>query len=1019
MCAARPTADPKVARLIEEAVALHRAGNLEGAELAYRRVLKRNPRDPDSLHLLGVVRGQRGDPQEGATHIKRALALRDDFPDAHMNLALILWQNLGDPDAAERHVRRALHYRKTPTNYNQLGNLLRARGRHDEALAAFRGAMESDPRNPEGYLIYARALRMTNDAATMLQVAEAGLKIAPQHPVLHLMTSEAFFALGRLKEGWHAYRWRFHSAENRIPPKAYQLPMWSGEALADRAILVWTEQGPGDEIMYASMFADVIAAAKRCVIQCSARLAPIMRRSFPGTEIFDRDLTAEELEGLDVQSPAGSLGEWLRLSFADFPRRNSYLKADEPLRDALRAKYEAGSSRPLVVGIAWKSAVVIGAAEKSVDLLSWGPILQVPGITFVNLQYGDCALELEEARKGFGAHIVQDATIDPLRDMDAFAAQVAAMDLVVTSSNTAAHVAGALGVPALCMLSTALGRGRRWYWFAEHPDCPWYPSVRRLNQRRDGEWLEVIRDVGLALVDDVAARGVAVATHLRAVAKAFAEIQRAEDAQAYYLRLAAEEGSAAPSYLAVADLKIAALDAEGAFEFLDRAIAADPTFVEAYNTKGVVLGRLNRFDDAIAVYKTGLAQNERSPELHNSLGIALSKLGRGEEALHHFGEALACAGGLSAAARDSIALNYSGALDAAGRTDEAITMLNEIIGRNPGDVDAHYNLSRHLLAVGRLSEGWPEFEWRLKRPNVFPYYETFPHVKRWSGEDLAGKRLLIWTEQGIGDQILTASMVPDAIDVAEHVTVLTTARLVPLFRRSFPKASVDELQKPLPKSALDPRLSFQMSISDLGRAFRPDLASFPSRPRYLKADEEHTRALRSRYQGLHPDKLIVGIAWSSHGNPEMGWLKSNNLEAWGPILTTPGIVFVNLQYGDCAAEIARVRDRLGIEIFTDPKVDALRDMDTFAAQVAAMDLVISTSNSAVHCAGGLGVPTWVLAPEGRGRHWYWFKNRDVSPWYPSLRFVQGARDGGWDSIIARCGQDLGAWMHTRRKIGNS
>jgi len=485
------------------------------------------------------------------------------------------------------------------------------------------------------------------------------------------------------------------------------------------------------------------------------------------------------------------------------------------------------------------------------------------------------------------------------------------------------------------------------------------------------------------------------------------------------LRLASEPGSAAAAFLAIADLRIAALDADGAFAFLDRAIAADPTFSEAYNTKGSVLSRLNRFDDAIDVYKAGLAHSARAPELHNSLGIALSKLGRGDDALHHFAQALACAGDLSAAARDSISLNYSGALDAVGRTDEAIMKLGEIIGRSPGDVDAHYNLSRHLLSVGRLSEGWKEFEWRLKRPNVFPYYETFPHLKRWNGEELAGKRVLIWTEQGIGDQILTASMIPDAIDAAEHVTVLTTGRLVPLFRRSFPKASVEELQKPLPRSALDPRLSFQMSMSDLGRAFRPSLESFPPRLRYLKADEARTRALRRRYQDIHPDRLIVGIAWSSRGNPEMGWLKSNNLEAWGPILTTPGIAFVNLQYGDCTAEIARVRDRLGIEMLSDPAVDPLADMDAFAAQVAAMDLVISTSNSAVHCAGGLGITTWVLAPEGRGRHWYWFKSRDNSPWYPALRFVQGAPSGCWDSIIARCGQDLGTWAHTRRKNDNS
>ena len=127
MSAARPTSSPKVARLLQEAVALHQSGQLEAAETSYRRVLKHNSREPDALHLLGVVRGQRGDAREGETLIKRAIAVRDDFPAAHMNLALILWRNLGNLLEAEHHVRRALRYQPTPANYDQLGNLLCAR----------------------------------------------------------------------------------------------------------------------------------------------------------------------------------------------------------------------------------------------------------------------------------------------------------------------------------------------------------------------------------------------------------------------------------------------------------------------------------------------------------------------------------------------------------------------------------------------------------------------------------------------------------------------------------------------------------------------------------------------------------------------------------------------------------------------------------------------------------------------------------------------------------------------------
>lgn len=1018
MMSAAPTAANKLGRLLEEATSLHRAGDLAGAEAAYRKILKANPRDPDGLHLLGAVRADRGAPQEGAAFIKQALQVRDDFPDAHLNLGNILSRHLGDLDGAEHHLNRAVQQKPTPQAYGSLGNLLRARGRHDAALAAFRGAMDSDPRNVDGCIMYTRALRMTDDAAAMLAAAQKGLALAPQNPTLHLLASEALFALGRLKEGWHDYRWRFTSAENPTPPKAYALPTWHGEPLSERAILVWTEQGPGDEIMYANMFPDVIAAAKRCVVQCSPRLAPLMRRAFPAAEIYDRDLTETELTGIDVQSSAGSLGEWLRPTFDAFPRARSYLTADTVRRDALRAKYlEGGTS--VLVGLAWKSAKVEGAADKSTSLLEWGPILQMPGVTFVNLQYGDCAHELQDAMKGFGIRIVDDADIDPLRDIDGHAAQIAAMDVVVTSSNTAAHVAGALGVPTLCMLPSSLGRGRRWYWFAGHGDCPWYPSLRRFVQRQAGDWLGVLREAALALTDIIAARGTAVTPYLRSLAKAFAGAKRYGDAEAYYLRLAADPGFAASANFAIAEIRKAALDATGALTFYDRAIAADAALWQAYNMKGALLARLNRFDEAVTAYKAGLIHKPAAPELHNNLGTALLRLGRSDEALPHYEAARANSADRDATLQDSIALNHAGALHDVGQTDKAIDLLSEILVRSPSSVEAHHNRAQNRLSIGRFADGWREAEWRLKRPGANVQYEAFAPVPRWNGEDIAGKRVLVWTEQGIGDEILTASMIPDAIAVAEHVTILCSARLVPLFRRSFPTASVEERRAPLPTSARDPRLAFQMSLADLGAAFRPDLAHFPDRPKFLTADEAQREELRTRYQAAHPGTALVGLSWSSHGNSQMGWLKSNNLEAWGPILTTPDVTFVNLQYGDRADELARIHAHFGVRILSDASVDPMKDMDRFAAQVAAMDLVISTSNSTVHTAGALGVPIWMLAPKGRGRHWYWFRNRDDSPWYPSLRLIQQTDEGGWEGAIARCAEDLGAWAPSHRKYGET
>lgn len=1004
MASLQPT--PETVRLLQEGVACHRSGDVPGAERAYRKVLKKNPRDADALHLLGLALSQIGRGPDGAGSIKAALAVRDNFPDAHLNLAIILAQ-AGDATGAEHHFRRAVYFRPAPPVAQiNLGLLLRNHGRIEEATGCFEAAIRVDPRNVEAYVELARTKRFGDDAPALLAATAAALQVAPSHALLHVMVAEALFAMDRLREAWREYRFRFQSSENTVLGKNYPMPLWQGEPLAGRAILVWTEQAPGDEIMYANMLRDLEAQAGRCVVQCSPRLAPLFRRSFPKAEIFDRDLSSSELQGIDLHSSIGGIGEWLRPEIASFPAHTGYLQPDLGLRDRLRAKYSGGDTNKLVVGISWRSAAPVNGAEKSLNVLEWGPILHIPGAVFVNLQYGSSEAELAAVKNGFGVTVIQDETIDSLKDMDSYAAQVAAMDLVVSSSNTAAHVAGALGIPTFCMLPASLARGRRWYWFAHHEPCPWYPAMRSFVQRQDGSWSDVIRDVGLAVLDAAVARGVAEpAAYLRAMAQAFIKIRRAGDAEAFYRRLAQEPGRAAEGFFWMAELKMAT-DPESALALADQAIAADPSFWRAHNTKGRTFNLMRRFEDAVSAFQEGL-HHTPAMELRANLGKALAQLGYRAEAQRELGQAFAESRSADEITRNAVALNYAGALGDAGEPGRAIEVLRDLIAQAPDLVDAHYNLAIILLSQGRFDEGWREIAWRLRRPNMEAYKKIpSPH---WNGQDIAGKKVLVWTEQGIGDEIIVASMVPDAVAAAKTVVFLCSERLVPLMRRSFPKAVVEARKEPLPEAAAAADLACQMSLSDLGGAFRRSFADFPARTSFLSPDAARRDALRQRYGAVRPGTRLVGISWSSRQNPELGWLKSVNLADWRPILRAPGITFVSLQYGDWDAKIKEVKDRIGVEIVQDVSVDPLKDMDAFAAQVAAMDLVISVSNTTVHVAGALGVPTWVMPPQGRGRMWYWFRDRMDCPWYSSVRLLDGHPDG-WVPVIERCAEDLGGWV---------
>jgi tetratricopeptide (TPR) repeat protein len=962
----------KLAKQLNEAAGFHRNGELGKAERLYRDILKHVPQQPDALHLLGLLLDQRGDRAKGITFIQKALAVKSAFPDAHFNLGRLL-NNAGDITGARRHYDMALALKPGhPLAYNGLGIIHRGQRNYAEAAADFQRAIRFDPQLIDAYINLCNTYRDACQEDAIPHVAQQGLAVKPDCADLWLLLGEAAFTAGRLDEGWKNYAWRFTARERPVEAKQYALPIWQGEDLAEKALLIWGEQGVGDEVIFASMIGDVMRRAKRCVLQTTPRLFPLFQRSFPGLEIYAQDVPADIVAALDMQVPMGGLGQGLRPSFGSFPATGGYLKADTQRTAALRAKYKDESPGTVLVGLAWRSANVSDAAEKTIDLDQWIGILNVPGFTFVNLQYGDTAEALASLRAKTQARIISDIEIDPLSDLDAFAAQVAAMDLVISSSNTAAHIAGALDVPSFCIIPRALGSGRRWYWFGGGAYTPWYRSMTVFRQKQTGVWTETLSDVAGAL----AAISPSVATGME-----HHSVQSLRDLAQAHLK------AGAPSE---------------ALPLITRAIAQDPSSPELHNIHGMILARLGRFDDAAAAYRRTIALAPGVAEVHNNLGTALRRAGLGHEALASYAEAYRLK-----PEHPSISLNYAMALGEVDRLEDALAALDRLLVAQPDYVDAHYNRALVLLAMGRFEEGWSAFTWRMKRGQVHVRYEDFPQPV-WSGEDVTDRHVLVWTDLGIGDEILLASIVPDAAASMKRMTLLCSERLAPLFRRSFPGVTVDVRQAPLPPSALNEDISVQMSMAEVGAAFRHNVDSFPSRRGFLKVDSPLRDLLREKYLTGRGDCRLVGLSWRSI-NPEIGAQKSLPLAEWLPILKTPGVVFVNLQYGDCRAEIADLRNTHGIEIVDDETISHLGDMDPVAAQVAAMDLVVSISNTTVHVAGGVGVPTWMLLPRGYARLWYWFRNFSRCLWYPSVTLRGSEQEGDWTDLISQCARDLKQW----------
>ncbi len=186
-------------------------------------------------------------------------------------------------------------------------------------------------------------------------------------------------------------------------------------------------------------------------------------------------------------------------------------------------------------------------------------------------------------------------------------------------------------------------------------------------------------------------------------------------------------------------------------------------------------------------------------------------------------------------------------------------------------------------------------------------------------------------------------------------------------------------------------------MGTLGGLYRSDFAAFPKHDGFLKADADRVRAIEGEYRKSARGRPLVGVSWRSFKR-QSGWQKSIPPDQWAPLLARDDILAVDLQYGDTAEE-RRGAETQGISLFHDDEIDSMKDFDAAAAQIAAMDIVVSTSNSAAHLAGALGKPTILLLPKRFWQHWYWFPERTPNPWYPTVTVVQQEKPGSWSDVI--------------------
>lgn len=455
---------------------------------------------PNAAHTwfnLGKARFALGHHDMAITAFERALSLDADYIDAAIGKANaereLKWHEVAlltlETAILKAPFRADLHF--------HYGNLMRDLGELAAALDAYGAAVTLDPDYRDAWINYASTCKDLDRLPDALDAYDRALALDPQHAEANYNKSLALLSDLQLDKGWALYERRLDSEtgiRKFIGSQRVRLaPDWNGKS-KPASLLVMGEQGLGDQIFFSSMLADLQQQVPGATVCMEARLVPLLQRSYPELRVIDGSQLHSQ--SYDAQIYLGSLGALYRPDKASLNHiRPPYLRADLQRSSALRQRL--GQSGNLLCGLSWISKNQDCGEGKSMALRALLPVLRMQGVEFADLQYGDTLEERTDLAANHGAAIQHLDDVDCTNNIDDLAALIAACDIVLTVSNTTAHLAAALGKPVIVMLPDT--PSLFWYWHGTDLKSPWYPTACLFRKSDTGSWEHVIDAVALTL----------------------------------------------------------------------------------------------------------------------------------------------------------------------------------------------------------------------------------------------------------------------------------------------------------------------------------------------------------------------------------------------------------------------------------------------------------------------------------------------------------------------------------------
>ena len=451
---------------------LNAQGKLDEAIFAYNKVIAINPKHAIVYNNIGLIFQAQGKYNEALSAFKKAITIKTDFASAYNNMGNTL-QGLNNLDEAIFAYKKAISLNPNYADaYNNMGVAFKEQGDTNKAIKFLEKSVLLKPNFSEAFNNLGLTYHNKGQFGEAIEFYNKSISLDPHFADARQNLSFTLLHQGKLKEGLDVYEWRWKTNDGLLKQRHFSKPLWDGNSnLNNKRILIWCEQGLGDTITWSSYLPNIFNKAEHCILECQEKLVPLLKRSFPTVEVKVENKSLDlERNDFDFHLPTGSLYRNFLREISQNTKVGAFL-----LPDSARVKYWKERLNNLgkgpYIGISWKSSKYVMSRTRMpnyADIIDLLPVIKMPEITFINLQYEDFERDLGKVYNECGVKVHNFDNLDHFNNLDDVAALTASLDMVVSTKNTVPFISAGVGTPTLL----ANWRQSSWNNFLFNPKGP-------------------------------------------------------------------------------------------------------------------------------------------------------------------------------------------------------------------------------------------------------------------------------------------------------------------------------------------------------------------------------------------------------------------------------------------------------------------------------------------------------------------------------------------------------------------